>query len=495
LATLQKRPAGTFNSLREALSLPAPPSGAKSFWEYPHQQFSKFKVRVHPPDANGRSLRQWAIRARFTLNEKEEEDRSTFGQLEALDKTQVAAPYQEALKQVLNRLAEIERLKSSPEAAEEAAKKAKRMTVADAWARHDVESRTNRAATLDKERRQYKGYFTHLADCLLDELPYRFWTDFVYGLGHGKLLNADGLTWTKLPSKRAEATIVGVVNLAIKLFEIAHRNEGLPGRARDWNPAQEAKAKVKKPNKRRHYVKLNAIAGVWRAADVVCASWARDQLRLFILTGLRHSLMSELQFSEVDAKAKVLRISPHKPGTKRRGADTPEDAPDIRIPLSDTALAIIEARRQYAPDPNGPVWYTVAQPGGRAAADGPRTIPVHSDPRSNWARISEAVLDGVMFGPHDLRRTFAQLATEAGANLMGTSLLMLHSPRTIAQTLNLPDITVDYINTADAQGKMRRAAVSIEKYVLGLLDGSVEPPAEDQELEADLAEALGKEED
>lgn len=79
----------TFNSLREALSLPVPERG-KTFIEYPHQEFSRYKVRVHPPDAHGRVLRQWAIRVKYTLNGKEQEDRSTFGQLEAFDKTEVA---------------------------------------------------------------------------------------------------------------------------------------------------------------------------------------------------------------------------------------------------------------------------------------------------------------------------------------------------------------------------------------------------------------------
>lgn len=495
-----ERPARTFSSLRSALSLPGPERGAKTPWEYPHEDFNRVKIRVHPPSASGHARRQLAIRARYTLNGQPDEDRGSYLEFDELDKLkskEADAQFQHALSRALQRLQDIDDLKATlPGVAEEAAKKATRMSVAAAWARHDVESRANRVATLAKERSQFGAYLAHLNDKFLDDLPYRFWSSYLDGLGHGKLLNADGITWTQLPTKRAEATVIGVMNLAAKLYEIAHSNDGLPGKARDWNPAAEAKRKLaKKPNKRTHYLRLNRLAAAWAAADVMCSGWARDQLRLYVLTGLRHGLMSELQFAEVDAKAKVLRISPHKPGTKRRGSDTPDDAPDIRIPISATALAIIEARRPWAPDTNGPVWYSVAQPGGKAAKDGPRDVPIHSDPRSNWARLAEAVLDGEAFAPHDLRRTFAQVATEAGANLLGASLLMLHSPRTVAKTLGLPEITLDYINTAEAQGRMRRAAESIEHYVLGLLDGSIRPPEAEQELDPELAAAVGKDED
>lgn len=236
---------------------------------------------------------------------------------------------------------------------------------------------------------------------------------------------------------------------------------------------------------------LNRVAEVWRAADVLCASWARDQLRLYQLTALRHSLIAELHFSEVDAKARVLRISPHKKGTKLRGADTAANAPEIVLPISATALAIIEACRPLAPDPSGPVWYSVSQPGGATAKTGARDVPRYSDPRSNWSHIEERVLGGTHFMRHDLRRTFANIAVDAQADMMGTSLLLMHSPRTLAGTLGLPDITVAYMNTAGAQRQMRSAAESIERYILGLLDATVVPSSVDPELPHQLAVSVG----
>jgi hypothetical protein len=96
---------------------------------------------------------------------------------------------------------------------------------------------------------------------------------------------------------------------------------------------------------------------------------------------------------------------------------------------------------------------------------------------------------------HDLRRTFANLAVAAGAELMGTSLLMLHSPRTVARVLNLPDVTLEYINTAEARGRMRAASDAIERYVLGLLDGSIKPPQDEVELPPELKAAVGNDKD
>lgn len=485
----------TFNSLREALSLPAPERG-KPFVEYSHQEFSRFKVRVHPADAKGRVLRQWAIRAKFTVAGKEKEDRNTYGQLEALEKTDVVVEYRHALRQVLDRLEEIERLKASPELAKEAARQQQRLTVAGAWAGHASQTRLQRDATTEKEHGTYRRYLSHLADCYLDELPYAFWSKFAAGLSAGRLLNADGLTSQALSSARAEATVIGVMNLASKLYNIGHRLEGLPGKDKSWNPAREArKEDTGTPNVRRGHIPLSKIAAAWRAADVLCESWARDQLRLYILSGLRHSLLAELQYSEVDVRGRRLKLSPHKRGTKRRKKDLAANAPDILLPLSNSALQIIEARRQYAPDAEGPVWYAIKKPGGKAAKAGVPKIATHSDPRSNWAHISKEVLGGMSFLRHDLRRTFAQIALQSGADLVGTSLLMLHAPRTLAKLMDVPDITVAYMNTPLAQKRMRDAADAIERYVLGLLAGSIVPAEEDLELPPELAAAVGKEED
>jgi integrase len=481
----EKKP--VFHDRSSAMVLPAPEPG-RPYIDYAHVEHPKFKVRVYPPDSSGRVLRQWAIRVKFTINGKTTEDRSTFGQLAKLEANDVVVTYQEGLRRALNRLSAIKQLKSSPELAAEDAKHRQRMTVAQAWARHEVETRLQRSATTRKEASHYRTYYAHLADIHLDELTYKgFWSVFVHGLAQGKLLNADQLTWSKLSSRRAEATIIGIINLGSKLYGFAHAAEGLPGKPKGWNPAAEARKLLGTPNKRNGSIPLNKIAEVWRAADVLCSSWARDHLRVYLLTGLRHSLLAHLQFSEVDTANRVLRVSPHKPGTKRHGSKTPANATDIVLPICATALRIIEARRQWAPDPNGPVWYAVSQPGGKRKAE----MATNSDPRTNWAHLENRVLGGLHFARHDLRRTFARIAVRAGADLMGTSLLMLHSPRTVAKVLNLPDVTADYMNLPEAQEQMRSASNAIERFVKGLLEGTVDLTPTEPELPALLEEAVG----
>ena len=495
-ATPAKKPELTFEKLAEARALKAPPRG-KQPWEYAHADSPHIKLRVHPPTLEGHIRRQLVIRARYTLQGETKEERNAYLELDDLQELpgkEALARWQGGINSILQRVDEIEKLrKATPEQAAEAAKANQRMTVADAWRRWPVETRLDRAQTALKEQGVYRRYFAHLADRYLDELSYtNFWSHFVGGIAKGKLLNADGLTYSKLPREQySEATLAGVMNLGAKLYKLAGE-EGLPGKPKDWNPARDAlRQLVGTPNVRNSSIPLTKLVALWRASDVMCASWARDHLRFYLLTGLRHSLLSALTFAEVDSAARVLRISPHKQGTKRRGADTPANAPDIVIPISQSAVRIIDARRAWAPDPEGPVWYMLSQHGGKARKSG---VPVHSDPRSNWAHLSTHVLDGMHFMRHDLRRTFARIAVRAGADVMGTSLLMLHSPRTVARLMNIADITAQYMNFPEAQAQMRSAARSIEKFLGGLLDGSInlDALAEDEpELPSILEEAVG----
>lgn len=189
-------------------------------------------------------------------------------------------------------------------------------------------------------------------------------------------------------------------------------------------------------------------------------SW-RDMFRLYVLTGLRRSLMAELQFSEVDFQGSALLISPHKKGTKRRGAKTPANAAPIRIPLSATALRILQARLEFAPDSQGPVWYAPKPTRGKT-----RKEAVLSDPRAAWTTI-ESDID-THFTPSDLRRTFATIGAAAATDVFGVALLMLHSAKGLAQAAQVPGITVQYMETEEAQERMRKATAEIEAKVLEL---------------------------
>lgn len=481
-----------FSSRIDALSLPAPERG-KPFLEYPNLTLPQFKVRVHPPDAAGRVRRQYAIRVKYTGPDKtgkvrQLEDRSTLGLVEALDKTERALDYKEAYRRALTRIQEVERIRTDPGALQDAVATATRMTVNDAWVKRSADSRTRRDATAAKEKGVYARYLQPLADRFLDELDYSFWSDYIMQLAKGKRVDKDNPSKLVSGKPLREATLIGIANVAASLYETAHKHKGLPGQTKDWNPAREAKAVTLAPDKRKHHIPLAKLAEVWAAADQLCAPWARDQLRLYLLTGLRKSLVSELLFKEVDFERGLLKISPHKTGTKRRKKDTPLNAPDIVLPLPRTAIDMLKRRQAFAPDPEGFVWYAAAPARGKAAGTGAQR---HGDPRSNWQHVIDKVLGGTRFTPHDCRRTFATTSMVASAPLIAVSLLMLHSPRTVARTLSLPDITVDYINTSAAQQRMRKASDAIEKYILGVVDGTVEAPTDEPTLSPELEDALG----
>jgi len=481
----------TFNSKFEAMFLQAPERG-RPFIEYRHSTIPQFKVRVHPPDSAGNIKRQYGVRVKYLGPDKtgklvSREDRITFGLVQPVNKTDTALDFKDAMRMALEHLKRVELLRSNPEALAAAVAEAKQMTVGDAWSSRLAESRTRRPKTVEKEEGIYRRFLEYLSDRPLVELDYAFWSTFVTNLAAGRRPDPDNPKKTVPGRPLSEATLVGIINSAASLYETAHKFDGLPGKPMEWNPAREAKSLTRAPNKRRHHIPLEDLGEVWRAADTLCAPWARDQLRLYLLTGLRHSLMSELEFSEVDLQRRMLLISPHKVGTKRRAKDTPDDAPPLQLPLCKTAVNILRARQAYAIDKEGPVWYAVVPPSGRATGRG---IARHADPRSNWIHIVNLVLGGVHFTPHDTRRTFATASVAANAPLIGVSLMMMHSPRTLAKTLGLPDITVEYMNTAVARKQMRQAADAIEHYILGLADGSITADGSEPELPPELLKAV-----
>lgn len=479
----------TFNGKREAENLPAPKGS--SFVEYPNLHIPQFKLRVHPPDKNGKVLRQYAIR--LTMPEPDGKGgwtdkklRKAFGLVSEMD-------YQAAKSYAMGLVDKARELRINPTAQAEAVKLSQRATVGEAWEWLSKSYGKKREATRAKEQSQFDTYFEPLSERYLDELDKPFWDKFCTELLEGPRFTTDKEGNKKRLKPLRMATVHGLMTLAASLYVQAHLNERIPGKPSTWVPPRLTKKhKLNEPEARVFHIPLNSIATVWRAADVMCASWARDQLRIFLLTGLRRSLLGDLCFSEVNFAQKRLQISPHRPGTKRRAAKLKESAKPLNIPVCDTVLAILKARLEFAKDKEGPVWYTITEP---SMAQSDKKAPRHSDPRTNWAHIHEKVLDGMRFTPHDCRRTFATLSLVAKTDMLGASLLMLHSPVTTSRAIGLSPVTMDYVNTGKAQAQMRQASQDVEAYVLGLLDGSITPPEDDPELPEELEEAVGKERD
>ncbi|KPF61708.1 hypothetical protein D621_00295 [beta proteobacterium AAP51] len=337
--------------------------------------------------------------------------------------------------------------------------KSERLTLEKAWSYYDVEKPHHRADTRTKDTRNFEHYLGHLRSRYLDELDYAFWAKYTHDLRLGKLLvgkkaNEAGVEVPVFRGPVAADTLVGVLNTASMLYEIGHKYRGLEGIPKTENPARDAKKLTGPKVERRGRIPLSKLGRAWRASDQMMAPWWRDQFRLYVLTGLRRSLMVNLQFSEVDFESGKLVISPHKRGTKRRGAKTPADAPPLRVPLSKLSLSILKERREFAPDPAGPVWYSPKPTRGKARKDA-----VLSDPRAAWTTV-EDVLD-LHFTPSDLRRTFATIGAAAAGDVFGVALLMLHSAKGLAETVNIPGITVQYMETDEAQERMQKAAEEV----------------------------------
>lgn len=467
----ERRELRTFAGCRQALLLPRPPAGSP-FIEYPHASVKVFKCRVHP---TGR--RQYVFRMQADVLEPDGSTRSkdvreTLGDVapseRALRPGEVT--YDAALAAAANRRQLL--------LAAQAPNGKRRLTVAEARALQAADVLNKRPPTLDKEQQIFDRYLAKYSDRFLDELDTSEVVAFSNSLLAGKY--APG----KAPL--AIETVRGILTCLSNLFEIAHTHEGIQGRSSGWNPASLAKRRLPSQlsQARSSLLSLTDLRRAWLAADIACSSWARDQFRIYVLTGLRHGLVASLRFSEIDFERRCLLISPHKPGTKRRAASTKDKEEAIRLPMPQLVLDILRSRQQLAPDPAGLVWYLEAPVSGRGAS----TAIAHRDPRTNFARLAQ--LAGVVaFTPHDLRRTFATLGLASGADVIGTSLLMLHSSSTLAKATGVAAITIQYMHTPEAQRRMRTASLTIEAEAQRLLAGGTVADIED--LPPELEAAVG----
>lgn len=479
-----------FGGRREMLALPVPTKneGPK---DYPHATQAGLVCRVFPRDSDGRVRRDYWHRWKLQVPDgagglREDTGREFLGRAVELEKGEKVLTVEEAVKRVADARATMRQAKQDDGG--------QRMTVAAAWSFYATEKQLNRAATHEKDAGNYERYYAWLGNKFLDELNYGFWSRFITKLKDGKLVGSldEGATEPKL-GPLADASRIGVINVAIALYVIAHKHRGLKGFAPDENPAREAKKLIGAPNKRRRHIPIGKLALAWRAADVFCPSGWRDQLYVYVLTGLRHALLADMQWPEIDWAGKAYVFSPHKWGTKRRGKKLPADAAPIRLPLPDMVMSILRSRFLFAPDKQGPVWYQTRPLSGKKTNAKVQGVAVMHDPRASW-RLVEEVLE-LHFTPQDLRRTFATIgAATPDIDLFSISLLMLHSSSTLAAAAGIPAITVDYMQTEEAQEKMRKASNQIEakvKSLLAMSDAELER-IEDPTLPAMLESALSE---
>ncbi|CAM5407847.1 tyrosine-type recombinase/integrase [Eoetvoesiella caeni] len=455
----------TFSSKRELDSLPGP-DGDKPSEEYSHTSLPGFIVVIMRPRKSGEVRKTYYHRHQVTEvdavtgKKKSKTVRDPLGLAAALD-GENAITYDAAVKAYADARAALK----SAEVLGPGGQIRSRLTLDEAFKRYDLVKPNNREATKLKDRQQFERYFSHIKDKFLDELTVEFWLNFIRQLRDGMLVvrQVQGIGGELVPETRgplANATLTGIMNTASLLYEIANKLGGLAQHMSGENPAKAAKESIGAARKRKSYITLKQLGRAWNASEQLCPPWWRDLFRFYVLTGLRNSLVRALQFSEIDFVTSTYKVSPHKSGTKRHGSKLSEDEEDISIPLSTSALEILARRRQFAPDPDGPVWFAPERTRGRKGRD----LPLLSDPRHSWISIERAI-GGTHFTPHDLRRTFATAGAISADDVLAVSLLMMHSGGSLSRALGIPAITFDYINTDEAQDKMRAAANAIATYV------------------------------
>jgi integrase len=453
-----------FDSKADVRKLPpCPPESASPYAWHKHSSQPGFYVRASKEDKAGKYDLVYFHRYKAPEVDaggvtKRVEHRDPLGAVVPKGKED----YEAALKQLLTKRREL--------AEDEQQGVTKRLTVAGAWAFYHSFKHKNKEVSREKDEEQYNRYFGHLQNRYLDELDGKFWTIFVsqlregtYVVGHKERADGRGLAPEMLGPLR-DATLAGILSTAATLFDIANSFSGLHGELKGKNPAKEAKKLLGKPNKRRSRIPLRLLGKAWRASDQLISPWWRDLFQVFVLTGMRFSLLINMKFSEVDFVNGIYVIDPRKRGTKRKGENITEETPMIWMPLSDYVMNIIKARREFAPDRNGLVWFTPKPTRGRRTKKEAASL---SDPRGAWSLIEWAI-GGLHFTPHDLRRTFASAAAMAKADMFGASMLMLHTGDELAKAAHVPGITIDYIDTQEAVDLQREAAKAVTEYVLKL---------------------------
>lgn len=482
---MSKTAALSFTSKRSLLALRCPAD--RDFVEAWHETIAGFGVRIMSQDARGNVRRTYLCRYTALVPDGQggtvkKDRKERLGLVDELD-DEAAISYDDALEKALalRRVQKEQRSGAGPV----------RMTVGDAWASYASEKQLNRESTHEKDKRTYERALQHLENRFLDELQYTFWSDAVSQLKAGSYVVGTELRDGKEVPVRigpyAAPSVKAILNVASNLYEIARKHKGLPGLEHKENPARDAKELIGTANKRRGHLPLKKVGPTWRAADQLVAPAFRDLFRVLVLTGLRRALVLGMTFAEIDFEQGVYLIDPRKPGTKRRGKDLAENAEHIKLPLSMYVLNLLKARREFAPDPAGPVFYSQPMRGEAAAAG------VITDPRTSWTPLESVA--GMHFTPHDLRRTFATLGVAApgSSDVFALSLLMLHSGSSLAKAAGVPAITVEYINTDEAQDRMRVVTEAITSYVLKLAAGKVEAPEKEPRLPDYIESDLGVE--
>ncbi|WP_312587215.1 tyrosine-type recombinase/integrase [Comamonas terrigena] len=439
----------TFNAHFDAVGAEAPTD--KPFIELKHVSQPGFLVRITKPNKNGVVTRYWVARYKELQPDGSQKDRKeTIG-------TTADMPYREAIERVRDLLS------SSRKNTQQGRHS---MTVKTA-AEHMLAALDSPAALESEQyklklRTAYRNYIQKYDERTLDSLKEPFWKKV-----RDQLRTGEG---TVKNQPLATATVEGIFSCVSRLYAIAHEHRGILEEPAGWNPVLAAKNSMEPANKRKTFIPLELLGKAWTASDVLCAPGWRDMFRVYLLTGLRDSLLVNLTWDKVRVNSQgqcSLFFKVLEEGTKARKASIAENeqSGEYEIPVSSAVHDILRRRSAFRPAGNDYVFF--AEGSGDKVRRGSERIV---DPRKAWESIERVV--GMHISKHDLRRTFASLAaTIAGESMVHVSLLMMHSNKSIASAINTPVITMDYV-----QGQLHKMRAVTEKVSNALLELAGERP-------------------
>lgn len=432
----------TFSTLNDALNAEPQPTDASSAYRFlKHAAAPELYLRVSKKQKSGYVQRTWTTRVK---TEK--------GWKQLVLGPAVGTPLEPAMGLADAIAAAVARRKA---ASAPAAEKNPSLTVKETCELFlaKIERRTADLAdgTVLKYQNSVNRYLLPLGDKLMEDLKEPFWREFKGGLLSGK--------GTVSGAPLAVATVQGIFSAITQLYKVAHEHRGIKGESPGWDPSRIIAAEGAPANRRKGHIPRDLVGKAWLASDVLVPPGWRDQFRLYLLTGLRDALLSELKWEYVDFRNSMLVFPPLAPGTKRHRsslADNERNVP-ILMPLSEYAMNILRRRKLFAPAGNDYVFYAAG--GSRVKGSSEKLYRVDR----SWAHICDAI--GRHFTKHDLRRTFASIAcTVAPSQLGHISLLLMHSNKLIADTINVPEITMEYIQ--DQVEDMRMITEKVTQFVL-----------------------------
>lgn len=196
-------------------------------------------------------------------------------------------------------------------------------------------------------------------------------------------------------ANRYLALLSGMFSLAIKC-ELIERN-----------PAKGVK-KFKEPDPRRRFLSGEELGRFMVALNVEAGKTAANAIAMLLLTGLRKMELFSLRWSEVDLPGATIHLLSTKGGRGRT------------VVLNSLALELMQNIRQSA-DTACP-WVFPARVGDGHLIDPRKPL---------WRAMERANITNLR--PHDLRRSFASLAVNAGVDLYQIKDLLGHSTVAVTQ--------------------------------------------------------------